>query len=207
MINFELIDISGLYGAIHGMRNAMNSWDKSDSEFGDDFRLGKNDLELCKRLAKAGESHRKFLRMIHVQFDLTAPFYFWKQFDTYKIGTTSNSCSTMHKIMSRKLNLMDFSTETLDIDDLDVLIIILDRINNHIELAKKENNSNEKKKHFESVVKLLPECFMQKRTIDLNYEVLIRIVNQRENHKLKEWNMFCDDIKKLPFVKDFLDIK
>lgn len=210
---------------IRGMRNPLNSWDKSDSEecrnifCGDcdgeclphtnGFIIGSNDLDLMKRLDKAGTEHRKFMRMITVYVDITAPLYWWKEFDTYKVGTVANSCSTMHKIHEKEFTLDDFSYEHLMTDGvhcyplgggwrglspIDTLKATIELLNNARQLYLKTKD----KKYWWQMIQLLPSSYNQKRTVMLNYEVLASMYHQRKNHKLDEWRTFCEWIKTLP---------
>ena len=243
MIKIEDVEVMGMRKAIKGMRNAMNSWDKSDSGFyqcgcpdvgttycgnyGDRcfrgncgtcrmrmYDMGDADMDLAKRLIKAGSSDRKFLRMIHVQADVTAPLYWWKEFDTYKVGTVANSCSTMHTIHKKEFTLDDFSHEHLISDSVDILKDLINTLNDcrdsyinydkNINLITKEITS---KKHiWWQIIQLLPSSFNQMRTIDLNYETLLSIYRQRKNHKLDEWREFCKWIETLPYMKEFLGL-
>lgn len=197
MIKIETIEIMGIRGALKGMRNPKNSWERSDS-FGND--IGAADMKLCKALYSAGTEHRKYMRMIHVQLDITAPLYWWKEFDTYKIGTVANSCSTMHKIHSRKLELDDFSHEHLGEDSLNTLEGVITVINRFRDMYTAGGN----KYDWWQMIQLLPSSYNQLRTIDLNYEVLMNIYRQRKNHKLDEWHTFCDWILTLPYMTKFL---
>lgn len=181
--------------AIKGMRNPMNSWHLIDTkvvnEHGEDIlELGENDFDLMKRLITAGSEHRKFLRMLPVTMDITAPLYWWSEFDTYKIGTTANSCSKMHKIASKEFTLDDFSHEHLD----EVSVEILEDLINHIEDMRRWYNDTKDKTHWWQIIQLLPSSYNQKRTVFLNYEVLQNIYSQRKEHKLDEWHTFCDVI-------------
>lgn len=198
---------------ILGARNAMNSWEKSDSHYcneysgcektrecdslPDCYAIGPNDLNLMKRLRNAGSpDHRKFMRMITVYVDITAPLYWWKEFDTYKVGTVANSCSTMHKIAAKEFTLEDFSTEHLYSDELDFFKELIDRLNGIRELYLE----SKKKEDWWQMIQLLPSSYNQKRTVMMNYEVLANIYKSRRGHKLDCWNVFCDDfIKKLPY--------
>lgn len=203
MIKIESITISGFEAAIRGMRNPMNSWDKSDSSFqAESFVIGGNDLELMKKLYKAGTDHRKFMRMITVTMDITAPLYWWKEFDTYKVGTVANSCSTMHKIHAKEFTIEDFSTEHLNYDGrlymqclMDSLNFWRDLYNNGGEYLDNESTLTEYKPKDKNVwwqlIQLLPSSYNQKRTVLLNYEVLANICRSRKNHKLDEWVEFC----------------
>ena len=233
MIKIEDVEVMGMRKAIKGMRNAMNSWDKSDSkECGlscitsdvslDDItcnemcgwhllrgytQIGKEDMKLCKRLIKAGSADRKFMRMIHVQADVTAPIYWWKEYDTYKVGTTSNSCSTMHTIHKKELTLEDFSINHLtSADGTTEMLHIIGFINDQIKSYNRENEAMFKKNYWWNIIQTLPSSFNQMRTIDLDYETLFSIYHQRKNHKLDEWKEFCKWIENLPYMKEFLDI-
>ena len=204
MIKIEQTDVCGWESAIRGMRNPMNSWDKSDSLFtmGDTF-IGENDLDLMKRLAKGGAVHAKYRRMITVYVDITAPLYWWKEFDTYKVGTVANSCSTMHKIHAKEFTLDDFSHEHLygnreerNVDEpIGILNMVIDTLNLYC-----EDFINYKDKDlWWQMIQLLPSSYNQKRTLMLNYEVLVGMYRDRKNHKLDEWHTFCDWVKSLPY--------
>lgn len=207
MIKVENAEVLGWEHATRGMRNPMNSWDKSDSDFYDyEGYIGKNDWSLMTRLIKAGTDHRKFMRMITVYMDVTAPLYWWKEFDTYKVGTVANSCSTMHKITDKEFTIDDFSHEHLfgedDIPDQvlespwDVLSYCVVGCLNHCrDLYLKTGD----KKYWWQIIQLLPSSYNQKRTVMLNYEVLYNIYHARENHKLDEWRIFCKEIERLPY--------
>lgn len=200
MIKIEQTDVCGWESAIRGMRNPMNSWDKSDSKwdgFGDadGFSIGENDLNLMKRLAKGGAVHAKYRRMITVYVDITAPLYWWKEFDTYKVGTVANSCSTMHKIHAKEFELKDFSREDLTERSLIILESVIDELNFNRDLFI----TTKDKKCWKQMIQLLPTSYNQKRTIMLNYEVLVGMYRDRKNHKLDEWHTFCDWIKSLPY--------
>ena len=208
MIRIDHTEVLGWEAAIRGMRNPMNSWDKTDSYWclledpspinPDDelfFFVGDNDLDLMKRLCKTGTDHRKFMRMIVVYCDITAPLYWWKEFDTYKVGTVSNSCSTMHKIHSKEFTLDDFSVEHLDMLGLDTMIqYVIPFLNINRNLFIEENN----KKRWWQMIQMLPTSYNQKRTIMLNYEVLANIYKSRKAHKLDEWRELCQWIESLP---------
>ncbi len=201
MIKVENIDVFGFDAAVRGMRNPMNSWDKSDSRYildEMDFIIGQADLDLMQRLYKAGPEHRKYLRMIHVQMDVTAPFYWWKEFDTYKVGTAANSCSTMHKITSRPLTREDFSVEHLGGAEF-----YMDRIISELNACIQLYNETKNKDYWWAVIQLLPSSYNQKRTIDFNYETAFNIIRQREGHKLDEWQEFIRILKKeLPHIRE-----
>ena len=207
MITIEKGEISGEKAAVRGMRNPMNSWDLSDSVFyeytGSDSKnyiLGEKDLDLMKRLVKAGPDHRKFLRMINVTMDITAPLYWWKEFDTYKVGTVANSCSTMHKIHAKEFTINDFSTEHLTPRSLS----ILDSLIAHLNIHRDEFNTLKSKDDWWQMIQLLPSSYNQKRTVSMNYEVLLHIYLSRFGHKLDEWNIFCQWIEDLPYFKDII---
>lgn len=215
MIKIENESVSSIARTIYSARNAMNSWDKSDSDFEKDI-VGSNDLALAKRLCNAGTDHRKFMRMITVYMDITAPLYWWKEFDTYKVGTVANSCSTMHKIQAKEFTLDDFSHEhlldgrgfQLVYDDSDKEIDFHLRLASHqlLELTINTLNYYRKifletndKKYWWQLIQLLPSSYNQRRTVMLNYEVLANIYKSRRNHKLDEWRTFCEWIEELPY--------
>ena len=212
MIKVEKIETYGWEAAVRGMRNPMNSWDKSDSEFEyqrynsetEDFdcfpcvKIGENDLALMKKLVRAGSDHRKFLRQIMVSMDITAPLYWWKEFDTYKVGTVANSCSTMHKIHAKEFILEDFSHEHLMTGSMFQLHRTVDLLNEARE-AFLECTADYKKVYWWQMIQILPTSYNQKRTVMLNYEVLVNIYHSRKNHKLDEWHTFCDWIRELPY--------
>ena len=229
MLKIENVEVVGWEAAIRGMRNPKNSWVKSDSHwdyvnqgpeyltvahFDDaDFNIGPNDKKLMSTLRNAGTDHRKFMRMITVYLDITAPLYWWKEFDTYKVGTVANSCSTMHKIAAKEFTLEDFSCEHLCDDELELLKEIITRLNmNRIVFIAKEDKrvdrysvmtdecyAKYKKKLWWQMIQLLPSSYNQKRTIMLNYEVLANIYKSRRHHKLDEWHTLCDWIEGLPY--------
>lgn len=222
-------EIFGLEAAVRGMRNSFNSWDKSDSGdgceegrcehcseemecdiFPCDFVLGPNDKKLMRKLCLGGPSHAKFRRMIHLQVDVTAPLYWWKEYDTYKVGTVANSCSTMHTIADKEFEKEDFSIEYLDGFDFPDLMnpkgamaVTIKALNRLRELYLETKD----KKYWYQMIMLLPSSYNQKRTIDLNYEVLHTIYEQRKNHKLDEWRVFCRWIETLPYSADFITPK
>lgn len=207
MLKIEKHEVVGIDHAIRGMRNPLNSWDKSDTEYvcvdSDDtpiFTVGNNDLALMSKLSAAGTDHRKFMRMIVVYVDITAPLYWWKEFDTYKVGTVSNSCSTMHKIHDKEFVLDDFSHEKLFNEEglhssLDVLNVVIAALNKYRTLY----NETKDREQWYQMIQLLPSSYNQKRTIMLNYEVLANMYKSRHQHKLEEWHVFCDWIKTLPY--------
>ena len=229
MLKIENTEVVGWEAAIRGMRNPMNSWEKSDSRFsllddcGDcthcnlrfdeclEQQIGPNDLDLMTRLRNAGTDHRKFMRMITVYFDITAPLYWWKEFDTYKVGTVANSCSTMHKIHEKEFTLEDFSIENLDPFYLKQFEYIVNSLNqmrkDYNTILEKEKEMGlkralhikQKRMHWYPMIQLLPSSYNQRRTVMLNYEVLANIYKSRRNHKLDEWHTFCDWIESLPY--------
>lgn len=200
MIKIELTDVCGWESAIRGMRNPLNSWDKIDSKWdgfgeGDGYSIGENDHSLMMRLAKGGATHAKYRRMITVYVDITAPLYWWKEFDTYKVGTVANSCSTMHKIHAKEFKLDDFSHEHLLPGCVDVLKCTISMLNYSRDMFLETKD----KIHWWQMIQLLPTSYNQKRTVMLNYEVLVGMYKDRKNHKLDEWHTFCDWIKALPY--------
>ena len=226
MIKIENVEVVGWDAAIRGMRNPMNSWEKSDSYFldyngdmydicgnhapfyGDDNGnrdfIGKKDLDLMTRLRNAGTDHRKFMRMITIYVDITAPFYWWKEFDSYKVGAVANSCSTMHKIHAKEFTLDDFSCEHLITTEpipsrvysaMDMMQATIENMNMFRELYLETKD----KKYWWQMIQLLPSSYNQRRTVMLNYEVLANIYKSRKNHKLDEWHTFCNWIESLPY--------
>ena len=244
MIKLKNIEVAGWEHAIRGMRNPMNSWERSDSHYhekrylsyydnnpecfyddegyaylNDGICIGPNDMDLMKRLRNAGTDHRKFMRMITVYVDITAPLYWWKEFDTYKVGTVANSCSTMHKIAEKEFTLYDFSCEHLisdyeqdclideyeydgPLNSLDILHGIIRMLNKARDLYLETND----KKYWWQMIQLLPSSYNQRRTVMLNYEVLANIYKSRKDHKLDEWQDFCREILKLPYGEGKEDI-
>lgn len=245
MLKIENVDVMGWEAAIRGMRNPMNSWKKSDSEFIRDpdygcsgncpcedidgrcdcCFIGANDLDLMKRLHNSGTDHRKFMRMITVYLDITAPLYWWKEFDTYKVGTVANSCSTMHKIADKEFTLNDFSCEHLNdepyyrdriksaiVDEditsshkvwmtpLDILRCTIEMLNAY----RKSYLETKDKQDWWQMIQLLPSSYNQRRTVMLNYEVLTNIYHARRNHKLDCWVQFCQFIETLPYAKELI---
>ena len=196
MIKFEQIEVWGIKHAIRGMRNPLNSWERSDTVFdGNKMCLGENDVDLMTRLIRGGAPHRKFLRQIFVSVDITAPLYWWKEFDTYKVGTTANSCSTMHKIHAKKFELVDFSTEHLSPLSINALKSVIDVMN----LEREHYIACKDKDCWWQMIQLLPTSYNQKRTVTMTYENLLNMLEYRRGHKLDEWRMFCDWILTLPY--------
>ena len=233
-MKLENLEVYNFEGAFRGMRNPMNSWDRSDSNFGDELNIGENDLSLAKRLIRLGSEHRKFLRQIIICFDLEAPLYFWKEFDTYKIGTVSNSTSTMHKLASIPITLDCFETDDYE-PDLTYLtgvdssgdsmysyhLEVKDMVESYglntyneptiiqfLEELRIKYNETKDKRYWKELIRWLPESWLQKRTITMNYENAFNIINQRKNHKLSEWHFLIDRFKKLlPYSKELLFIE
>lgn len=206
MIRIERTSVMNMENAIRGARNPMNSWARMDSGYDENgnFVLGANDLDLAKRLARAGSDHRKFLRQIFVSVDITAPLYWWKEFDTYKVGTVANSCSTMHRVHSKTFTRDDFSHDRLDevgLAALDTLIAYLEAERQKFVADKTDRQS------WHNIIQLLPSSYNQMRTVSLNYENLINIYYARRNHKLAEWHTLCDWILTLPYATDLIAVK
>ena len=220
MLTVDKVQVTGFEAAIRGMRNPMNSWDKSDSKWVDgEYVVGPNDIDLMHRLCKSGSDHRKFMRMLHVSMDINAPLYWWKEWDTYKVGTVSNSCSTMHKIHSKEFTLDDFSHDQLHdqghnhsplvyggykLTPRGVLNLLIAVLNGE----RDKYLETKDKLYWRNMIELLPSSYNQLRTVDLNYENLHNIYHARKNHKLTEWHTLCDAIEKLPLselitAKDF----
>ena len=193
MIKIENTEVHGIARAIYSARNAMNSWDKSDSDFVTDT-LGENDLRLARNLVKAGSDHSKFMRMINVTLDVTAPLYWWKEMDTYKVGTVRNSCSTMHKVHAKEFEIDDFSHEHL-FDNNNTLDYIVCALN----VYRKNYLETKDKAWWWQIIQLLPSSYNQRATLQLNYAVLRSIYHARKNHKLDCWHTFCHWIESLPY--------
>ena len=205
MLTVERIATMNMDNAIRGARNPLNSWAKADSFYDANgtFVLGENDLSLARRLAKAGSDHRKFLRQIFVSVDITAPLYWWKEFDTYKVGTVANSTSTMHKIHAKEFVRDDFSHEELSAPAL----VVLDALVAFLETKRQEFVLTKDKGAWFDMIQLLPTSYNQLRTVTLNYENMISIYYARRYHKLKEWRTFCDFIESLPYAKELILVK
>lgn len=188
--------------AVRGARNPMNSWHRMDSHYDENgnYILGPNDLDLAVRLRKAGSDHRKFLRQIFVSVDITAPLYWWKEYDTYKVSTVANSTSTMHKIHSKPFSMDDFSTDHLTADSLAFMETVVERLE-QVRLKYMETKSRE---DWYDLIQLLPSSYNQMRTCSFNYETLVNIYYARKNHKLAEWHEFCDWIETLPYGKELI---
>ena len=205
MLKVERISVMNMENAIRGARNPLNSWARMDSYYNErgEFILGENDLSLATRLAKAGSDHRKYLRQIIVSMDITAPLYWWKEFDTYKVGTVANSCSTMHKIQAKEFTREDFSCDRLTPEALSVL----DGLIAYLEGERVRFNETKDRDAWHNMIQLLPSSFNQMRTVSLNYEVLINIYYARKNHKLAEWHTLCDAIAQLPYAEQLILVK
>ncbi|MBR6727191.1 MAG: hypothetical protein IKM08_03270 [Clostridia bacterium] len=206
MLKVERTSVMNMENAIRGARNPMNSWARMDSAYDEkgNYVLGPNDLDLAKRLAHAGSDHRKFLRQIFVSVDITAPLYWWKEFDTYKVGTVANSTSTMHKIHAKAFERDDFSHDYMDEGGLAALDAVIAYLESEREkfVADKTN-----KQAWHNMIQMLPSSFNQMRTVSMNYENLINIYYARRNHKLAEWHTLCDWIMSLPYAADLIAIK
>ena len=205
MLKVERISVMNLENAMRGARNPLNSWARSDSYYDENgqYILGENDLGLAKRLARAGSDHRKYLRQIFISVDVTAPMYWWKEYDTYKVATVANSTSTMHKIHSKEFSRDDFSLDKLDEDSM----AFFDTIIAKLEELRLKYTETKDKQYWYDIIQLLPSSYNQMRTCSLNYETLINISYARKGHKLDEWHTFCDFIKTLPYAKDLIMIK
>ena len=205
MLKVERISVMNLENAMRGARNPLNSWARSDSYYDENgqYILGENDLGLAKRLARAGRDHRKYLRQIFISVDVTAPMYWWKEYDTYKVATVANSTSTMHKIHSKEFSRDDFSLDKLDEDSM----AFFDTIIAKLEELRLKYTETKDKQYWYDIIQLLPSSYNQMRTCSLNYETLINIYYARKGHKLDEWHTFCDFIKTLPYAKDLIMIK
>ena len=206
MIKFQRTFVYNFENAFRGMRNPMNSWSRMDSYYDEDgnYILGENDMALAQKLARAGSDHRKFLRQIFVSVDITAPLYWWKEFDTYKVGTVANSCSTMHKIHAKSFDRDDFSCDRLDEGGLEMLDAIIAYLEKE-RLAFIENK--DEKNHWHNMIQLLPSSYNQMRTVTLNYENLISMYYARRSHKLAEWHTYCDWVLSLPYAKELIAVK
>ncbi len=205
MIKIERVSVMNLENAVRGARNPMNSWAKSDSAYDEkgNYILGPSDLDLCRRLATAGSDHRKYLRQIFVSLDITAPLYWWKEFDTYKVATVANSTSTMHKIHAKPFERDDFSHDKMSegaLAALDALIAFLEE--KRLSFVETRDKAD-----WNDIIQLLPSSYNQLRTVTLNYETLINIYYARKSHKLNEWHALCDVIRSLPYAKVLILVK
>lgn len=219
-MKFEKTEVWGFKHALRGMRNPMNSWDKSDSliekEFEGQLEIGKNDMKLAQTLIKAGSEHRKFMRQIFVSVDITAPLYWWKEFDTYKVGTVANSTSTMHKLASTPITKDCFEMDDFeDVSDIDTFGFASDWWDNNIyyfEELRQKYNATKDKRYWKELIRSLPESWLQKKTITMNYENILNTIHQRKNHKLNEWSgvdnlsneNFIEWAKTLPYAEELL---
>ena len=206
MIKLERVSVMNLENAVRGARNPMNSWSKSDSYYDEkgNFILGENDIDLARRLARAGSDHRKFIRQIFVSVDITAPLYWWKEFDTYKVGTVANSTSTMHKIHSKPFEREDFSCDRLDAGGL----AMLDAVIAYLEAEREKFNADKSdRQSWHNMIQTLPSSYNQMRTVTMNYENLINMYYARKSHKLAEWHTYCDWIKSLPYANELILVK
>ena len=207
MLKVENVEVYGWEAAIRGARNPMNSWDRIDSEFyitklRNNCKIGPNDYEMLKKLCIAGKDHRKWMRMVNVVMDITAPLYWWKEYDTYKVGTVANSCSTMHKIHAKEFTLNDFSHEHLNFDSIEMLERVLIGLNSY----REEYLETKDKNYWWQLIQMLPSSYNQKRTVQLNYEVLNTMYKARNRHKLDEWITLCFEMGNLPY-SEFITMK
>ncbi len=205
MIKVERVSVMNFENAIRGARNPMNSWDRMDSYYDEkgNFVLGENDLSLAKRLAAAGSDHRKYLRQIFVSMDITAPLYWWKEFDTYKVATVANSTSTMHKIQAKEFTRSDFSADRMT----EGALAVLDGVIAYLEETRLKYLETHDRALWDDMIQLLPSSFNQMRTVTMNYETLINIYYARRAHKLPEWHTLCDVIMSLPYAQDLIAVK
>lgn len=213
MLKTEKVDVWGFEHAVRGMRNPMNSWEKSDSKSIDYdicpkfFQIGENDLNLMRGLFKAGTEHRKYLRQIMISMDIIAPLYWWKEFETYKVGTVANSCSTMHKIHDKPFVFSDFSYEHLfaeNFTDEDTIppLSVLEQTIRHLNLYRNKYLKTKNKNWWWQIIQLLPSSYNQRRTVTMNYENVFSIIKQRSGHKLDEWRELIEVLEQLPYVKE-----
>ncbi len=202
MINLQKTSVMNLENAIRGARNPMNSWDRSDSFYDDNknYILGENDLDLARRLCVSGSDHRKFIRQIFVSVDITAPLYWWKEYDTYKVGTVANSTSTMHKIHSKAFSREDFSCDHMT----DETLKEFDNVIAYLERLRKKYLETKDKAYWYDIIQFLPSSYNQMRTCTFNYENLVNMYNARKSHKLSEWHVFCDWVKTLPYANELI---
>ncbi len=205
MIKIDKISVMNLENAMRGARNPLNSWSRSDSYYDEngEYILGENDISLGHRLAVSGSDHRKFLRQIFVSMDITAPLYWWKEFDTYKVATVANSTSTMHKIHAKPFERADFSCDKMSEGALKQLDSLID----YMEETRQKYVETRDKSLWYDLIQLLPSSYNQLRTVTMNYETLINIYYARRTHKLDEWHVLCDEILKMPYAKEFICIK
>ena len=216
-MKFENTEVWGFEHAIRGMRNPLESWNKSNSYYGNNevglesYVIGPNDLQLAQTLIRAGSEHRKFMRQIFVSVDITAPLYWWKEFDTYKVGTVANSTSTMHKLASTPITMKcfemgDFADSNEESNSYNLYTKTMwSKLIDHLEALRKEFNETKDKRYWKELIRLLPESWLQKRTITMNYENILNMYHQRKHHKLTEWSKsFCDWVKTLPYAEELI---
>ncbi len=202
MITLERTSVMNFENAMRGARNPMNSWAKGDSYYDEqgNFVLGENDLDLARRLCISGSDHRKFIRQIFVSVDITAPLYWWKEYDSYKVGTVANSTSTMHKIHSKKFEREDFSCDKMT----DETLCEFDKIIAYLETLRGKYLETKDKAYWNDMIQFLPSSYNQMRTCTFNYENLVNMYRARKSHKLSEWHVFCDWVKTLPYAKELI---
>lgn len=202
MLKIERDSVMNLENAMRGARNPMNSWNRMDSYYDEEgnYQLGENDLDLAKRLRKAGSDHRKFMRQIFVSVDITAPLYWWKEYDTYKVATVANSTSTMHKIHSKPFEMEDFSCDHMSENTKKEM----EKVIAYLEVLRNQYLETKDKQYWYDMIQFLPSSYNQMRTCSFNYETLINIYFSRKNHKLEEWHTFCHWIETLPYAKELI---
>ena len=202
MLTVDKISVMNLENAVRGARNPMNSWNRMDSAYDQagNYILGPNDLDLCRRLCAAGSDHRKFLRQIFVSMDITAPLYWWKEFDTYKVATVANSTSTMHKVHSIPFDRSQFSLDGMT----DGSLAVMDGLIAHLETLRQRFLDTKEKEYWRDIIQLLPSSYNQLRTCTLNYETLVNLHHARKNHKLTEWHTLCAAVEQLPYAKELI---
>lgn len=205
MIKIERSAVMNLENAMRGARNPMNSWNRSDSFYDEngDYQLGPNDLDLARRLSRAGTDHRKYLRMIFISVDITAPIYWWKEYDTYKVGTVANSTSTMHKIHSKPFEPEDFSTDHMTPESLEVMKGFIE----YLERVRQRYIQTKDKRDWYDLIQLLPSSYNQTRTLTFSYETAANIYRSRKDHKLAEWREMCEWIRTLPYAKQIITME
>lgn len=202
MLKIERDSVMNLENAMRGARNPMNSWNRMDSYYDEEgnYQLGENDLDLAKRLRRAGSDHRKFMRQIFVSVDITAPLYWWKEYDTYKVATVANSTSTMHKIHSKPFEMEDFSCDHMSENTKKEM----EKVIAYLEVLRNQYLATKDKQHWYDMIQFLPSSYNQMRTCSFNYETLVNIYFSRKNHKLEEWHTFCHWIETLPYAKELI---
>jgi len=202
MIGIQRVSVMNMENAIRGARNPMNSWDRTDSYYDEEgaFVFGENDLNLARKLCTAGPDHRKFIRQIFVSADITAPLYWWKEYDTYKVGTVANSTSTMHKLHSDPFRMEDFSCDKMNLETKEYFETLVA----HLESLRLNFNETKDKTYWYSLIQLLPTSYNQMRTCTFSYENLVNMYHSRKGHKLDEWRVFCDWVEQLPYSKELI---